>query len=82
MESHVSLTERAHTHTCVECMGIGMCVKGHQPRGHGILFLLCVQTHGELDCWGGLSLLYKRLHRDTTEGVSSDVWTLRCRPPV
>lgn len=31
-----------HTHT--KCMGISMWMKGHQPYGHAILFLLCMQT--------------------------------------
>lgn len=46
MESRVRPIHRSaqHTHTHTQCMGISMWIKGQQPYGHAILFLLCMQT--------------------------------------
>lgn len=60
-----------HTHTCMECMGIGMRAKGQQPRGHATLFLLCMQTHREVDRKAAIIRHNKPPRRETTGGLSS-----------
>lgn len=71
-----------HTHTCMECMGIGMRAKGQQPRGHATLFLLCMQTHGGVDRKAVIICHSKPPRRETNRRSFQRVWTLRYRPPV
>lgn len=55
----------------MECMGIGMRVKGRQPRGHATLFLLCMQTHGEVNWKAAITCHNKPPRWETTEGPDS-----------
>lgn len=65
------MRDSTRIHTCIECMGIGMHVKGREPPGCATLFLLYMQTHWEVNWKAAITCHSKPPHSETAEGPDS-----------